>query len=253
MTPASEYTDRQVELLARAILERERRAMQPSAPRRRRRKKAMTAETTMPAADQATGIPTRKGDIKMTRNQKKKQETFVTPVGEAVYPWLNIPDTKYDNAGVYRCGLRLRGGDAQTMLAAVDAAMEASLEEAAKDGYGDPEPAKPPYKLEDDGSFTFSFKSKASGLDAAGKPWTRKVRVVDSQNTAIPPDVRIGNGSRVRLEYSIGNWHTAKNGAGVSLRLVAAQVLELREPSRLKFEAAEEGYVVAGTTEGGAR
>ena len=38
--------------------------------------------------------------------QASKKPTFMTSKGQAVYPWLNKPDTQFDANGVYKCQLK---------------------------------------------------------------------------------------------------------------------------------------------------
>ncbi len=41
----------------------------------------------------------------------------VSAIGEAVYPHLQVPDTKFDSEGVYNCKLKVKIEDATQMIA----------------------------------------------------------------------------------------------------------------------------------------
>ena len=43
-----------------------------------------------------------------------KLERLTTPIGKAVWPYLNNPDTKFDEDGVYKVTLRLDQDDEAT-------------------------------------------------------------------------------------------------------------------------------------------
>lgn len=99
------------------------------------------------------------------------------------------------------------------------------------------------------GEYEFNFKMKASGVSKkTGKPWTRKPAVFNAKGKPMSDEekAKVGGGSVVKVAYEITPFYTAALGAGVSLRLEAVQVLELksfqaRDASAFGF-GEEEGY-----------
>ena len=51
-----------------------------------------------------------------TRRKMASRVAFQTSVGTAQYPWLNKPDTKFDEEGVYKTGLIMSKEDAASMM-----------------------------------------------------------------------------------------------------------------------------------------
>lgn len=164
-----------------------------------------------------------------------------TPVGVAEYPRITgAPDTKFDTDGVYRVKVRFDNpADVADILAEVDAAVKAKMEEAkaerAEAKKKEPKKAFKPLKFadssivtnEETGAVTISFKMKASGVSKkTGNPWTRKPAVFDAAGKPLAADVQVGGGSKVKVAYELSTFSTAI-GVGASLRLEAVQVIEL--------------------------
>lgn len=190
-----------------------------------------------------------------------------TPKGVASWPRLHEPDTKFKDEGEYSIKLRLSGSAAAELVAVLEAAADESYEAAkkqiaeAKAKEKNPkrraeikERADVPYKelYENDeptGEYEFNFKMKASGVSKkTGKPWTRKPAVFNAKGKPMSDEekAKVGGGSVVKVAYEITPFYTAALGAGVSLRLEAVQVLELksfqaRDASAFGF-GEEEGY-----------
>ena len=118
---------------------------------------------------------------------------LITSPGIARYPRLSSPDTKFDQAGVYRTELILSGEDAEKLKALIDEAMQDTLVETQKKHPG-AKPAHPPYKVDEDDlqATIFKFKMKASGINDGGQPWEQAPKLKDSQKQPIPEGVMIG-------------------------------------------------------------
>ena len=153
-----------------------------------------------------------------------KKNTFVSPKGTAAYPWLTKADTKFSAEGVYKTGLTVKGKDAEAFQEAIKAAF---IEE-----FGQSKLAKAhlPWKDEEDGAVTFSFKSKM------------KPRLFDSQGKAITNDPAVSGGSVIKVSGAFGPYNKGVN-MGVALYLNAVQIIDLVEYSSSPFGAEEGGYV----------
>jgi len=154
--------------------------------------------------------PNRKGT-------KEKAKVLFTPKGTAKYPWLFKPDTRFDEEGVYHMGLLLDPKDPEvaTFLASI------KKETGGK--------GKVPFKREEDSDMVcVKFKS--------GYPPT----VVDAAKNAVPPTTRIGNGSIVKVAYTVN--HYKGFGGGVNLYLQGVQLIGLTEFKRDIGFGEEEGY-----------
>lgn len=178
----------------------------------------------------------------MAEGKKKKLPIHRSPRGVLVYPWVNKPDTKFNADGEFRTKLRLPESDAATKefialldLAHIDAVQQIKEELKAK---GKPvkslKIADKPYKAElnDDeeetGNIVISFKQKAKGKNKkTGEEYTRTVKLYDAKGQELKKNVY--GGSEGKVGFHIVPFYTAQVGAGISLRLLAVQVLKLVE------------------------
>lgn len=200
-------------------------------------------------------------------SEDRKTIKGITPKGVASWPRLHEPDVKFKPEGEYSIKLRLSGAAAAELVTIIDGACDEAHEAAkkqiaeAKAKEKNPkkraeikERADVPYKelYENDeptGDYEFNFKMKASGVSKkTGKPWARKPAVFNAKGAPLSDEMKakVGGGSVVKVAYEITPFYTAALGAGVSLRLEAVQVLEIksfqaRDASAFGF-GAEEGY-----------
>lgn len=172
-----------------------------------------------------------------------------TPKGVASWPRLHEPDVKFKAEGEYSIKLKLSGAPAAELVTIIDEQHQASYEtnkkaiaeakakeKNPKKRAEIPERADVPYKelYENDeptGEFEFNFKMKASGVSKkTGKPWARKPGVFNAKGKPLSTEekAKVGGGSVVKVAYEITPFYTAALGAGVSLRLEAVQILELK-------------------------
>ena len=90
-------------------------------------------------------------------------ELKVSSQGEALYPRLQVADTKFDKDGLYTVKLKVKKEEATDMLSILKTLVD-SLEDAKRSNQGKTVKEAPkPYK-EDGGDFVFNFKVKASGI-----------------------------------------------------------------------------------------
>lgn len=193
-----------------------------------------------------------------------KKERMITPVGRAIYPKLNEPDTKFKEEGEYTVNLALSGDDAQSMIEVIEEAKKEALAMAKKKikGKKKPKEADLPYfeVLDEDenetGEIAFKFKMKASGVSKkTGKRWERRPPIFDAKTNKIDPEkTMIWGGTMMKVSYTVSPYYVPALGAGVSLRLEGVQVIELvsgggASASDLGF-GEEDGYETEASASG---
>jgi hypothetical protein len=219
----------------------------------------------MPATGKITGSkpfnPT--GDYILSA--KNKREVKISPAGQALWPKLTEPDTKFKTEGEYSVKLLVSEAEAREFITLCDAVRERAVEmcvEALQAKHPKLTAAKAkektvlyehPVKPEEDpetgletGNYTVNFKMTASGANKkTGKPWSRRPVLFDAKKRPIDPgSIEIWNGSRLKVAYSPSPWHNPKNECGCSLKLEAVQVLELVNGGNRDYDFGEEegGY-----------
>jgi hypothetical protein len=158
-----------------------------------------------------------------------------TPVGTAIYPKLNEPDTKFNAEGTYSVKLAVPAAEAQQLIE--------KLEELRDSFYDEQDvKTKKTYttvgvfeeELDDEGSETgnviFRAKMAAHVKTKAGKEWDQRPALFDAKNNELDPAlVKVGGGTRMRIQCEAVPYAMASSKTiGVSLRLRACQIIELR-------------------------
>jgi hypothetical protein len=153
---------------------------------------------------------------------------ITTPSGIAVYPKIEKPDTKFDANGIYSIDLDLDSKDAAELTTKLtqiaDAAYAAECKAKGKKAL---KRSDMPWKETEDGKIRFKFKLKAKG-GSGEKQWDQKPAIFDAKGNPIK-DVNVGSGSTVKVAFEAVPYFTAMVGHGISLRLRAVQILELRQ------------------------
>lgn len=186
---------------------------------------------------------------------KLQLETFQTPAGEAVFPWLSRMDTQHDASGVYHTDLSLPPEIAEDFIAKLERIRDefaASLPVAKQQSLT----ARPVFKLEmtrpefpenatDDeksaiklahvpeptGNVLFRFKLKASVQPKNGEAFTQAPVLVMADTGAVCTDPIYG-GSIIKVRGQVVPYTNDSAGNfGVTLRMKAVQVLELKTGS----------------------
>lgn len=204
----------------------------------------------------------------------EKFPQFTSPRGTFVFPRLTgDADTKYNAAGEYSTKLRFVAGsdEANAMAAKLkplhDAAVKAGKAEYAK--LNAAVQKKNPFKIvpfmndeldkesgEPTGNVVFNFKMTASGVRKKdNKPWSRKPAMFDAKRAPLAKNVSVWGGSEGKVTFEVMSFFKAAVGAGISLRLQAAQIIVLKSgggksASEYGFEE-EDGFdgASANTTE----
>jgi hypothetical protein len=178
---------------------------------------------------------------------RKKLPTFTTPKAATKWVTLNKPSTNFKAEGEYQVVIILpeASDEAQALVSklteAHTAAVAAAKQELAKDPKKKAElknmkVADLPFSKDLDkdtgdetGNLKFNFKAKASGVRKADKSeWHFRPPVYDAKGKPMSDAVKIFAGSVVKVAYQLNPFYTTKVGAGISLKLQAVQVIELR-------------------------
>jgi hypothetical protein len=173
------------------------------------------------------------------------EQSLISVVGEFVYPHLNKPDVRFNEAGEYKVTLKVPTAKGKEMMNSIDKAIESSIADAEKESGKKVKTAPRPYTIEGDNVF-FKFKMKATGVNRKTKEnFSQKPVVLDSQKNPMPSTVSIWGGSKGKIAYQMRTYYVPALGAGVTMQLKAVQVIELVEggSKQLDLFDKEDGYV----------
>ena len=159
-----------------------------------------------------------------------------TPLGSAVWPYLNTPDTKFDEDGVYKVSLRLDQDDeaVSSLVSLLQGEADKWYKSMTK------EKKKPKLKkadlpwnevIDEDGNPTgeteIRFKLKAKIRTKDDRVIENRVALFDAEGTPFKSEDIIGSGSKLKVCADVWGY-MAPIGCGVTLRIVAVQVLALK-------------------------
>ena len=182
---------------------------------------------------------------------KSRLESFTSPAGEAVFPWLTKADTAHDAAGVYHTDLSLPFDLAQDFIARLEGVRDAFIQtlpvgqqssltpravyqmEMTRPEYGaDLTPAekaaiRESHVGEETGNVLFRFKLKANVQPREGEAFSQSPIVVTA-DTGERVEAPVYSGSIIRVRGQIVPYTSAAAGiVGITLRMKAVQVIEL--------------------------
>lgn len=174
--------------------------------------------------------------------QKKTQrKRYVTARGVAIWPRLNQPDTKFDADGVFSAKLAFDGDDDATN-AQIEQLKQLRDEEFKKYISENPKFKKVAKvvdffhpELDEEGEETgrtlMNFKMKAKvTAKKTGKVYHMKPTILNAKKVVLKNPPNIGGGSILKVSFEVMPYFNAKDKEfGLSLRLVAVQVIELVE------------------------
>lgn len=202
----------------------------------------------------------------MNENKPKiKFEEFsgATPVLPCVWPRIQRPQTKFNPDGTFSIGVLFDPNEESTkrLLKRIDATFKSACDAVAaqlgpKKQFRKSDPPYKPYLDKDDndtGLIQLNFKRQAIYMKDDEKI---KVRIpfFDSMARPITDDVNMGGGSTVKVRFNCRGYYVPAIGVGVSLRLEAVQVFNLKhsfdknDPTSYGFSAEE---AADGDTMGG--
>ena len=176
-------------------------------------------------------------------------KTIVTPKGTAMWSHLDKPEIYKDKVVGYTITFVLSKADAEDL----QKELESILEEAKKNPtfkgrVWSPAPLMG-MKEDADGNIVFKFKKKTHYEDKQGVTHPLSVPVFDSVGNQMDPAIVIGNGSIIKVAFKPVPFNNNRNINGLSLRLEAVQVLDLKEYGKgtgidmYGFQKEENNYV----------
>lgn len=196
----------------------------------------------------------------------------ISPLGPFIHPWLNKPDTKYNEDGLFHVDQRLSGDAGEKLAAKIEAAATAALQEHTqemKPGEAKKWKLYVPFEREEDdetgeptGDIIFNFKQNAkikSKKEPSGFKDV-KIELRDSKDNVI--DVAVWDGSEGRIMFSMRPIvMVSSKEVGVRLDFAKVQVVKLKQGSGgggRGFGEVEDGFVAdegsqsfGGAPEGG--
>ena len=155
--------------------------------------------------------------------------TLTTPVGKAVYPKLVTPDTKFNSDGVYTCKLIVSEEDYTAFQAQLKPLVDQEYSKFCIAKGKDLPRANEPVRINAEGEYEINAKQAAKTTTKSGETIEFNMAWFDSEVNPLTDEPNIGSGSKIKLSVSPYFWHVPSQGFGYTLRLKAAQVLELVE------------------------
>lgn len=202
---------------------------------------------------------------------KKIQLPMLTsPRGTFKFPRLTTPDTKFNKDGEYGTKILLdpNGKGVQAFLTKLDELTDAAVaqmkEENAKYKKQIQRAASYRNEVDSDGEETgkievgVKLKAKITPKTGpnAGKTYELKPALFDAFGQPITGEIRIGGGTEGKVSFEAAPYFAANDKrAGISLRLKAAQVINLVEWTSAKdakqfgFEDEDEGFSTSETND----
>lgn len=174
---------------------------------------------------------------------------YVSPKGIAMYPWVLTADTLFNKEGVYHIQLECPQDDPKTTELVEKLTLILDKEHDALSKEKKKKLNKIPFfeESEDGKHLVFKFKQNKIIKRKDGTTSEVKIPLFDAKGKPITEAIKLGNGSVCRISFTVAPYYNATNkGVGLSLRLVAVQVIELVEYSAGNAESygfdEEEGY-----------
>ena len=171
------------------------------------------------------------------------QTTNISEIGEAIFPHLNKPDVRFNEAGEFKVTLKVAKSDATAMLKLYNSAIEDALKLAEQNHKGKGIKNAPKPFTEEDKFVFFKFKMKATGVNQKTKEkFSQRPQLFDAKKNPIPLSTIIWGGSKMRVAFNLVPYYTPMLGAGITARLKAVQVISLVEGKDSNLFSKEDGY-----------
>lgn len=174
----------------------------------------------------------------------------ISAKGEFVYPHLNKPDVRFNEAGEYKLTLKVPQKEALSMVTLLDKELDACIAKVEKEKKGKKVKLAPkPYQIEDGFAF-FKFKMKATGVNRKTKEsFSQKPALFDSNKNPFPQSTSIWGGTKGKVAFNVKDYFVPALGAGVTLQLIAVQIIDLVEGGGKQGDLfdKEDGYTVQET------
>lgn len=178
---------------------------------------------------------------------KYNYTNLVTPKGEARYAYLTKEEEYEGKKLGYSIQVKFSPEDTEHLIAAIDNELAIAKETMElRPGSKWSEDPFLGYKQDKNGDIIFKFKAKSTVKTRAGEELPRTIPVFDAQQNAMSGD-RLGNGSTVRVAFTMIPFWVSKAVNGISLRLNAVQVIDFVEYGQKSangfgFGAVDGGY-----------
>lgn len=168
------------------------------------------------------------------------KKLWITPAGEALYPHLQTPDTKYEKTGLYQVKLILKESDYNAFKNRFDEYFNIELEKV-KDKHESVAIAKKTPFQESEEGLTVYAKQNAVRHTAKGVI-NFDVKAYDSTGRIIAMP-NVGGGSIIKLALE-PNAYFVSGEFGVNFRLRSVQIIELVEygTNDALFDEVEGGF-----------
>lgn len=176
------------------------------------------------------------------------------------YPWLNRPDTKFKEGGLYHTGFRGSGKEAEAMAAKIEAFAQEAFEDHMVNAFPDEKERNKarkqwsihlPFERETDdddnptGAIVFEFKQNATiKIKKTGELKTVQIGLYDAEGNEMHSPIYGGSEGRVRYSLRATPMVSQKK-VGVRLDFAAVQISKLATGSSGGggFGKIEGGYV----------
>lgn len=180
-----------------------------------------------------------------------KYQAFITPLGEAIFPWLTRADTEHDVNGIYHVDVSVPFEQAQSFIAKLETVLNdfiqtlpvakqsaltrkpVFIEELTRPDYPEGSSKEERKAIRDawvgepTGNVIFRCKQKAQFTGSDGEPVRQSPVVVDAA-TGERIESPVYGGSMLKVKGQIVPYtNNAAGSVGISLRMKAAQVTEL--------------------------
>lgn len=175
------------------------------------------------------------------------QKPLTSPKGTLLFGAIQSPSTKFNELGEYFALMIFSDEETQKFIETLEANLEGFRQ---SQGISPNARKNIPYKKvidqegKETGQISFKFGSKAQIIREGKEPII--IRPVIFDEAGRPYDVAIGNGSELKVSYVCHYWSNPGLGYGVSLRLKAVQVLDLKEPQASQRDAEYYGFTNEG-------
>ncbi|MBN9564889.1 MAG: hypothetical protein J0G29_02155 [Alphaproteobacteria bacterium] len=175
------------------------------------------------------------------------QNPLTSPKGTLLFGAIQNPSTKFNELGEYVAVMVFSDEETQKLIQTLETNLEAFRQSK---GISPNVRKNIPYKKvidqngQETGQISFKFGNKAQIIRDGKDPII--IRPVIFDEAGRPYDVAIGSGSELKVSYTYNYWSNSGLGYGVSLRLKAVQVLNLKEPQSLQMDAQYFGFTSEG-------
>ena len=153
-----------------------------------------------------------------------------TPIGQAVYPKLVKPDTKFNPDGVFSCKLIVSEEDYNAFKAKLQPAIDAAYAQySTAQGKPKLKRATEPVRINEEGEHEINAKQTARVTTKTGDVLEFSIALYDAELNVIKGEPNIGSGTKLRMSVQPYFWYVPSQGFGYTLRLKGVQILELVE------------------------